>query len=139
MTPCIIFPGCILNSGYGQLRVNGKRWQAHRWAWTQANGPIPAGMKVLHRCDNPPCWNVEHLFLGTQRDNMRDMAVKGRAVGNAIGYRSDDNHCHAGHEFTPANTRIERGKRVCRACYRERMLRLSATRDAIYAERSINQ
>jgi len=66
---------------------------------------------------------------------MRDMAAKGRAVGNAIGYRSDDNHCHAGHEFTPENTRVERGKRVCRACYRERMQRNAAVRDAIYAAR----
>jgi len=46
--------------------------------WEEANGPIPDGMGVLHHCDNPPCKNLDHLFLGTQKDNMRDMEEKGR-------------------------------------------------------------
>lgn len=54
---------------------------AHRIAWQLANGPIPAGMMVLHECDNPPCCNPSHLFLGTASDNMRDCARKGRAGG----------------------------------------------------------
>ena len=56
----------------------GRRVYAHRWAWEQANGPIPDGMMVLHRCDNPACWNIDHLFLGTQADNMADMRAKKR-------------------------------------------------------------
>jgi hypothetical protein len=56
----------------------GSVWKAHRVAWTLANGPIPAGMHVLHTCDNPPCCNPGHLWLGTQADNMADMARKGR-------------------------------------------------------------
>ena len=52
---------------------------AHRVAWMLAHGPIPRGMNVLHRCDVPRCVNPDHLFLGTQHDNVRDMIAKGRA------------------------------------------------------------
>jgi hypothetical protein len=52
---------------------------AHRLAWMLVHGDIPDGLMVLHRCDNPPCCNVDHLFLGTRADNMHDMSVKGRA------------------------------------------------------------
>src|SRR6185437_15023961 len=51
---------------------------AHRYAWIRRHGPIPPGLCVLHRCDNPPCVNVEHLFIGTQTDNMADMKRKSR-------------------------------------------------------------
>jgi hypothetical protein len=74
--------------GYGRRWIDHVKWKAHRWAWAQAHGPIPAGMQVLHHCDNPPCiktepddqWPDGHLFLGTQADNNRDMAAKGRAA-----------------------------------------------------------
>jgi len=56
----------------------GMRTRAHRAAWILANGPIPKGMSVLHRCDRPRCVNPMHLFLGTQDDNMKDSARKGR-------------------------------------------------------------
>src|SRR5678815_3205705 len=61
--------------GYG---LDGRKL-AHRAAWERVHGPIPEGMHVLHKCDNPPCVNVRHLFLGTHADNMRDREQKGRA------------------------------------------------------------
>ena len=74
---CIEYPNSITERGYGRPTVNGKRRFAHRLAWEEENGPIPDGMNVLHHCDNPPCVNVDHLFLGDQADNMRDAREKG--------------------------------------------------------------
>ncbi len=62
---------------YGSVN---KKYRAHRMAWVITNGPIPDGLFVLHRCDNPPCCNPDHLFLGTGQDNMDDMHRKGRGV-----------------------------------------------------------
>jgi hypothetical protein len=53
--------------------------RAHRIAWELVYGPIPSGLKCLHRCDNPSCVRPDHLFLGTVTDNAEDMIVKGRA------------------------------------------------------------
>lgn len=71
---------------YGEVRVNGKGVRAHRYMWEQANGPIPSGLWVLHRCDNPPCVNPAHLFLGTAKDNLLDAIQKGRHRGSPLRY-----------------------------------------------------
>lgn len=64
--------------GYGMLSVNGKPDVAHRWSWRVYRGEIPKGKMICHHCDNPSCINPDHLFLGTQKDNMSDAARKGR-------------------------------------------------------------
>lgn len=64
--------------GYGQLHVGTGNVKAHRAAWLFQRGPIPPGMHVLHRCDNPGCVRIDHLFLGTHQDNMADRLEKRR-------------------------------------------------------------
>jgi hypothetical protein len=66
--------------GYGLIWHNGRHVRAHRVALILALGSIPDGLLVLHHCDNPSCVRPSHLFVGTQADNMRDMAHKGRGA-----------------------------------------------------------
>jgi hypothetical protein len=65
--------------GHGATKFAGKHDRAHRVAWMLLRGPIPPGMCVLHKCDNPPCCNPDHLYIGTKTDNHRDMHARGRA------------------------------------------------------------
>ena len=84
---CHWWTGYGLPSGYGQIRANGKTKSAHRVSYELYKGEIPKGMLVLHDCqskghfeDNPSCVNPDHLFLGTQKDNMQDMSNKDRSL-----------------------------------------------------------
>jgi len=75
-TGCVLWMGSRNTGGYGQVRWRGPLLLVHRAAWIARNGPVPPGLCVLHRCDVRPCLNPDHLFLGTQKDNMADLAAK---------------------------------------------------------------
>jgi len=75
---------------YGVIRIKGRLYKTHRIAYELAYGPIPEGKIVCHRCDNPPCCNPGHLFLGTYTDNVIDCIQKGRALRNAV--KGEDSH-----------------------------------------------
>lgn len=75
---CWTWTGATQNYGYGAVTIHGLTRRAHRVSWELAHGPIPDGLHVCHRCDNPPCVNPDHLFLGTAQDNVDDKDAKGR-------------------------------------------------------------
>lgn len=102
--------------GYGLFFLNGRRERAHRVSHSLFVGPIPEGMVVRHKCDNPPCINPDHLEVGTQGDNMQDAWTRGRRTPWSVLVTA----CCNGHEYTPANTRHYRGRRHCRACDKQR-------------------
>jgi hypothetical protein len=86
-TPCLEWQRSRQGDGYGNVWYEGHSYLAHRLSWTLHNGPIPEYLFCLHRCDNPPCGNPGHLFLGTNSDNILDAYSKGRlsAVGELNG------------------------------------------------------
>lgn len=75
---CWVWLGSRFRQGYGQIRDGRLNKKAHRVSWELANGAIPAGMVIMHTCDNPPCVNIHHLRLGTHADNIADKYAKGR-------------------------------------------------------------
>lgn len=77
---CQLWLGERIRGRYGRVRWRGRKILAHRATWECERGPIPEGMQVLHRCDNPPCRNIDHLFLGTNAENAADRDAKGRQI-----------------------------------------------------------
>ena len=110
---CIEWSGARSTAGYGQKRMNGKVWYVHRLVFIAKYGPIPEGMYICHTCDNPSCINIEHLFLGSPKDNAADMVDKGHHYAQ----QQHKTHCKRGHEFDAVDSN---GKQVCRECNRLR-------------------
>ena len=105
--------------GYGKFKFDGEQL-AHRISWLMHHGEFNRYLCVLHVCDNPPCVNPAHLFLGTWEDNNRDRADKKR--NNHV--NENKTHCKRGHEFNKTNTGIRKnGCRYCKRCEHERYLK----------------
>src|SRR5262245_20955545 len=124
MARCRPFMGERNFAGYGIRRgTSAKKYGTrfvHRQVWIMANGPIPQGMEVMHTCDFPACFLLEHLTLGLHADNMGDAATKKRTRNQ----NTDITQCKRGHSFTHENTYVDQtGRRHCRTCDRERKQR----------------
>lgn len=86
---CWLWIASTRGKGYGAFGADGKNQYAHRASWEIHYGPIPDGLWVLHHCDTPACVNPQHLFLGTNADNMQDCVAKGRtATGERNGSKT---------------------------------------------------
>jgi len=115
---CHIWTGALSVKGYGCTNINGKGVRAHRASYTIYNGEIPYGLIVCHRCDNPPCVNPAHLFLGTHLDNEQDKLIKGR------NYQKNKTHCKHGHPYSGDNLYVRAdNQRDCRICMKARNMK----------------
>jgi hypothetical protein len=112
---CWEWLGAPNSKGYGSFtEITNKKWLAHRYSYFLKNKNHDTSLFVLHKCDNPKCVNPDHLFLGTQTDNMRDCVAKGRL--NSFNGRKKE--CKNGHKFNEKNTYFDKlGMRHCRQCY----------------------
>lgn len=101
------------DQGYGFITLSNVPVRAHRVAYELASGrPLQSDQFVCHSCDNPPCCNPAHLFIGSVVENNRDSRAKGRH------YQASKAFCVRGHELSGANLISEGGKRRCRTCTR---------------------
>jgi hypothetical protein len=129
-TGCHEWKGAIRgSSNYGAIKIGGKPHYAHRVAWELEHGEIPKGMNVLHTCDNPNCVNPDHLELGNQSKNMRDMHKRFRA---AFRVRHCPLECSKGHERN-ADTVGPAGR--CLTCDEERYKKVRVATWQARAER----
>jgi HNH endonuclease len=129
---CWIYPGSLNGGGYCQASFNGRKYMVHRFMYELTYGmKINPKLVVCHECDTPRCCNPEHLWIGTEKQNMRDAADKGRWK------QRQGSHCKNGHEYTAESTRmrLQRGRlvRVCKECEREKQRQY--IQDGRYAER----
>lgn len=144
LTPCWLWIGAHDGCGYGQIispRMPGTRrfvlLKAHILSLTMHKGCGDDGAMALHRCDNPPCINPDHLYWGDYKQNRRDAVERGRAINDPFveirkrlgAEKRAHPICIRGHQFSEENTRIRKnGNRTCRTC--EKMNRINRKRPA---------
>jgi hypothetical protein len=111
---CWLWNGCTDKDGYGVARYDGKSWRVPRLAlFLFKPGEFKSGLDVLHTCNRPTCFNPNHLYSGTQVDNMQDRLKSGNNPGR------NKTHCPQNHEYTAENTYTgPDGHRECRICLR---------------------
>ncbi len=123
-TGCWLWVGSVSWQGYGRAWLGGRCVLAHRASWAESFGPIPCGLHALHRCDNPPCVNPAHLFLGTNAENVADRDRKGRgARGASVSNRGERNGSH----------------KLTREAVREIRASVGATQDALARRYGVTQ
>jgi len=106
---CWLWMAYVRKDGYGEFMLNGRCLPASRVSWFLTHGRH-SKKHVLHKCDNRRCVNPDHLYEGTQKDNVMDMINRKRH------WAQKNNRCHRGHEYNAINTRIYKGRRYCRPC-----------------------
>lgn len=123
---CWIFLGAKDKAGYGRININKINRTAHRVSYELVFGKIKGNkMVVCHKCDNPPCVNPDHLFLGTYKDNTQDMIIKGRKCNlTSDNVNSRKTKCPKKHSYTKENTGYKKNKgsigRYCKKCVKDR-------------------
>ena len=123
---CWLWQGSTNSDGYGRFNPAGRLVGAHRWSWSQINGPIPDGMCILHSCDTPACVNPSHLRLGTQADNIIDMYSRPTR-------RKRQGQC-ANHPDVKA-----RCKGLCQPCYLRQWHQINPSKSKEYSARHYAQ
>jgi hypothetical protein len=106
---CWIWTACI-NGAYGNFYIGGKISKAHRASYIFFKGPFKASLNILHSCNVGICQNPKHLSADTQKKNVQDIVVSGN------NFQSNKTHCKRGHEYTPENTIMQPGGRLCKEC-----------------------
>lgn len=110
---CWLWQASTTAFGYGVIWCSelDRQLGAHQYSWLLVHGSLPVRpLQVLHRCDVPACVNPDHLFVGTQRDNIQDCLAKGRQAAAA------KTHCKHGHALTSDNLYPDKRQRRCRTC-----------------------
>jgi len=119
---CVEWTGATAR-GYGCAWWDGKKQLVHRVTYRLYYGLTEAQMPpvVRHTCDNPSCYNIEHLVGGTQQDNIRDAIERGRHRGRHA--NAAKTHCPHGHPYSGENLHMYKSGRYCRECKRLRNLK----------------